>query len=298
MYRDRAVRSAVTAVTLLVLGAGTLHAQRYDTTLTPHGQPRLSINNLSGDIVIRSWSRPQIRVEAEYDRAQVDVSESGGRVAIRTLNRRGDQEVDYTITVPHGTGVEINSISSDVRMSDVCGDLNLTTTSGDIEVSCIEGDAQIQTVSGDIQVSNVKTRHLDVQSTSGDVQVENVKGGVGANSVSGDVNLSGIDGDEVTAETVSGDINYDGRIADNGRYRFSAHSGDVTLRVPSTLNATLSVETFNGEFESDFQVRLNGGRGVGKNWEGQVGSGSARIQLSSFSGTIALRRGAGNSREE
>lgn len=297
MYRERAVRTAVTAVTLLLLGAGTLRAQRLDTTLTPHGQPRLSVNNLSGTIVVRAWSRPQVRIEAEYDRADVQVNESGGRITVRTQTRRGDNEVDYTISVPRGTGVEVNAVSSDIRLTDTCGDVNLTTTSGDVQINCIEGDAQIQTVSGDIQVSNVKSRHLDVQSTSGDVQVEDVKGGVGATSVSGDINLSGIDGDEVTAETVSGDINYDGRIVDNGRYRFSAHSGDVTLRVPGTLNATVSIETFSGEFESDYQVRIQSSH-VGKNWEGTIGTGSARLQLSSFSGTIALRRGAGNSREE
>ena len=298
MYRASAVRSAVTAVTVLVLGAGTLRAQRLDTTLTLHGQPRLSVNNLSGTIVIRAWSRAQMRIEAEYDRAEVQISESGGRVTARTQTHRGDNDVDYTISVPRGTGVEVNAVSSDIRVSDTCGDVNLTTTSGDVEVNCIDGDAQIQSVSGDIQVSNVKSRHLDVQSTSGDVQVEGVKGGVGATSVSGDVSLSGIDGDEVSAETVSGDIEYDGRIADSGRYRFSAHSGDVTLHVPNPLNATVSIETFSGDFESDFNVTIQNGGRLGKNWEGRIGSGSARLNLSSFSGTIALRRGGGNSREE
>ncbi|MFI5279062.1 MAG: DUF4097 family beta strand repeat-containing protein [Gemmatimonadales bacterium] len=299
MNRISAVRSAVTAVTLLVLGAGTLRAQRLDTTLSLRGQPKLSVTNLSGNIVIRVWSRAQVRVQAEYDRSEVEVTEAGGRVSVRTLTRRNSGEVDYTINVPRGTDVEINAVSSDVTMDNVCGSLNLNTVSGDVGVDCIEGDAQVQTVSGDVTVANVRTRHLDVGSTSGDVIVRGVHGGVAAHSVSGDVTLSSIDGDEVTAETVSGEIVYDGRIADNGRYDFEAHSGDVSLRVTGAFNATVSVSTFSGDFSSDFPITIQPGHQTqGRDWDFRQGTGSARVRLQSFSGTINLRRGSGSPREE
>ena len=298
MNRITAVRAAVTAVTLSVLGAGTLRAQRFDTTLAVRGAARVSVQNLSGAVAIRSWARNQIRVQAEYDRARIDVTESAGRVTVRTINRYGSGEVDYTISVPRGTGIEINAVSSDVTIGDVCGDLNLNTVSGDVEVDCIEGDGQIQTVSGDVTVSNVRSRHLEVGTTSGDVQVTGVRGGVGAHSVSGDVTLSRIEGDEVRAETVSGDIDYDGRIADNGRYSFEAHSGDITLRVAGTFNATVSVSTFNGDFLSDFPITLTPGQHNQKEWEFRQGTGSARVHLQSFNGTINLRRGLGSPREE
>src|SRR5260370_6563800 len=100
MNRISAVRSAVAAVTLLVLGAGTLRAQRLDTTLSVRGQPKLSVTNLSGNIVIRVWSRAQVRVQAEYDRAEVEVTESAGRVSVRTITRRNNGQVDSTLSVP------------------------------------------------------------------------------------------------------------------------------------------------------------------------------------------------------
>src|SRR5579859_2149545 len=177
MNRINAVCTAVTAVTLLVLGAGTLRAQRLDTTLTVRGQPRLSVSNMTGNITIRMWTRPQVRVQAEYDRSEVEVSESGGRVTVRTVSHRNSGEVDYTINVPRGTDIGIDAISSDVTISDVCGSLNLNTVSGDVQVDCVEGDAQIQSVSGDVSVSNVRARHIDVGSTSGDVVVRGVHGG-------------------------------------------------------------------------------------------------------------------------
>jgi DUF4097 and DUF4098 domain-containing protein YvlB len=128
--------------------------------------------------------------------------------------------------------------------------------------------------------------------------VRGVHGGVGAHSVSGDVSLTQIDGDEVTAETVSGEIVYDGRIADNGRYSFEAHSGDVTLHVTSAFNATVSVSTFSGDFSSDFPITIAPGHQTQREWEFRQGTGSAHVRLQSFSGTINLRRGSGSPREE
>lgn len=299
MNRISAVRSAVTAVTLLVLGAGTLRAQRLDTTLSVRGQPKLSVSNLSGNIVIRVWSRAQVRVQAEYDRSEVEVTESAGRVSVRTITRRNSGEVNYAISVPRATDIEVNAVSSDVLIDNVCGSLNLNTISGDVRVDCVEGDAQIQSVSGDVAVANVRARHIDVGSTSGDVVVRAVHGGVAAHSVSGDVTLSQIDGDEVTAETVSGGIDYDGRIADNGRYSFEAHSGDVSLRVTGAFNATVSVSTFSGDFSSDYPITIAPGhQNQGRDWEFRQGTGSARVRLQSFSGTINLRRGSDSPREE
>src|SRR5437867_4393550 len=129
MTRLNAVRTAVTAVTLIVVGAGTLRAQRLDTTLAARGQTRFSVSNQSGSITIRSWPRQQVRVQAEYDRAVVEITESAGRIGVRTQSRHGSNEVDFTISVPRGTAIEINGISSDVTVTDVCGDLNLNTIS-------------------------------------------------------------------------------------------------------------------------------------------------------------------------
>src|SRR5258708_26809297 len=124
MKRISAVRAAVAAVPLLVLGAGTLRAQRLDTTLSVRGQPKLSVTNLSGNIVIRVWSRREVRVQAEYDRSEVEVTESAGRVAVRTLTRRNSGEGDYTINVPRATDSEINAVSSHVRIDNRGGSLN------------------------------------------------------------------------------------------------------------------------------------------------------------------------------
>lgn len=292
MNRSVAASAAVVAFLMCTAGAGALAAQSLDTTLSVRSGTRLSVSNVSGTVTIRAWGRQQIRVEAEYDRARVEVDEAPGRVSVRTVSRRGDAEVDYTITVPNNTAVEVNAVSSDIDVSGVCGEANLNSVSGDVRLVCGAGDVAAQSVSGDLAISNIRGP-LEVGSTSGDVEVTGVRGDVNAHSVSGDITLSDVDGRDVGAETVSGEITFSGRMADNGRYRFESHSGDVTVRAAGGLNATINVSTFSGDFESDFPIVITPGSRSGREWEFTLGNGSARISLRSFSGGIYLRRGAG-----
>ena len=294
------VPHAVTAALAILLGAGSALAQEsLDTAFTVRSGARLSVSNLSGTITVRVWNRSQIRVEADYERgARVEIDDGPSRVSVRTLTRRGDSDVEYTITVPQGTAVDVNAVSSDLDVSGVCGEVNLNTVSGDVTVSCTQGDAAMQSVSGDVLVTDARGP-LEVGSTSGDVEVRGARGAVSAHSVSGDVTLAQIDADDVGAETVSGEILYSGRILDNGRYRFEAHSGDVTVRVAGTLNATIDVSTFSGDLDSDFPMVLSPGGRPSREWQFTQGNGSARLRLRSFSGTIYLRRGgAAPNREE
>lgn len=290
---------AVTAVILLA-GASPLRAQdeeTLDTTLTVRGTPRLSVSNYSGEVTVRQGRAGQIRVQAEYERARIEIDETASRVSVRTVTRRGRGEVAYTISVPQGTEIEISGLSTDVDISGVCGEANVNTVSGDLTVVCTTGNTQLQSVSGDVTLTDARG-DADISATSGDILVRDVRGVVNAHSVSGDVDVSGVQGADVTAESVSGEIMYAGPIRDNGRYRFVSHSGEVTVRVSGTLNATVSMQTFSGSFESDFQTVLEPGTQISRNWRFRVGTGSARLELESFSGTIYLRRGTSGQREE
>ena len=250
-----AVTTAAAVVAALWFGASPLRAQEgtLDTTFAVRAGTRLAVSNQSGEVVIRGWDRNQIRVVAEYDRARVQLDEAAGRVSVRTIARHGDAEVDYTITVPSGTAVEANGVSTDVDLTGVCGEATINVVSGDVSVQCSSGELLIQAVSGDVMVGDARGS-VEAGSTSGDVEVSGARGAVTAHSVSGDITLSRIDGNEVDAQTVSGEIEYTGRILDNGRYRFEAHSGYVTLRVTGPLNATIAVETFSGDFDTDFPI--------------------------------------------
>jgi len=270
-----------------------------DTVVAVRSGARFELQNISGTVQVRTTRRAEIRVHVEYDRARIEFDASPSAVSVRTVPRRNGGDAAYTIEVPANTPLTVNGISSDIDVQGVCGEAELQSVSGDVRLACAQGNVSVTSVSGDVTLTDARGR-VEVSSTSGDVTVRGAHADLAAHSVSGDVLLERIEGQEITAETVSGEVGFAGPIREGGRYRFQSHSGDVTIHPDGALNATISVSTFSGDLESDFPVTLTrGGRLRPREFEFTVGSGSARLSLSSFSGTIYLRRGgAAPAREE
>jgi DUF4097 and DUF4098 domain-containing protein YvlB len=285
------------AIAATALAARMGVAQSLDTTVAVRSGAQFELTSLSGTVRIRSWTRSEIRVNAQSDGARVNVDASPGVVSVRAIPRRGEGDVDFTISVPTGTGLEIHTISADIDAGSVCGDARLASISGGITLACGNGDVELESVSGDVTATDVRG-HIEIASTSGDVQARQVRGDVTARSVSGDVSIDQVDAQEVGVETVSGDVGFSGPIHENGRYRFRTHSGDVTVRVAGELNAVVDVSTFSGDLEPDWPITVNPGRMRPREWEFTIGNGGARLNLESFSGTIYLRRGTAPRRED
>jgi DUF4097 and DUF4098 domain-containing protein YvlB len=292
---------AAVAIAVLALAPRALRAQSIDSTFTVGSGARLELHSVSGSVRVRAWNRSQVRVQAETDGARVDLDASSSGVSVRAVPRRGEGDVDFTISVPAGTVLDLHAISADIDVGQVCGPARLESISGGVTLVCAAGDVEVESVSGDVSATDIRDGHTEISSTSGDVQVRQVKGSLSARSVSGDVTLDRVDGDDVGVETVSGEIGFAGPVHDNGRYRFRSHSGDVTVRTDGDLNATVSVSTFSGDLESDWPITISPGRGGrmhGQDWEFTVGNGGGRLTLESFSGTIYLRRGSSPRRED
>jgi DUF4097 and DUF4098 domain-containing protein YvlB len=143
-------------------------------------------------------------------------------------------------------------------------------------------------VQGSVSLTGAKGR-LDVSSVNADVEVIGSSGEVTAETVNGDVTLDKVDATSVTATSLNGDVAYNGPIKSTGRYALSTHNGDVTVTVAEGTSASVSVSTFNGEFESAFPVTLTETR-KGKRFNFTIGGGSAQVTLESFQGTIQLVR--------
>src|SRR5207302_1385494 len=64
--------------------------------------------------------------------------------------------------------------------------------------------------------------------------------------------------------------------------------GAVTAGIPDRTNVTVSVATFNGDFDSSFPVSVTNTTKHRFNFT--LGSGSGRLELETFNGDIRLRR--------
>jgi len=293
------MRTPITAFAV-ALGACLLVAPRpvtaqvtLDTTIAVRSGARVELQNIAGSIEVRVTRRSEVRVRVEHERARIEVDATPGVVSVRTVPRRNSGEATYTVEVPAGTPLRVSTMAGDIDVQGVCGETDLHTMSGDVVLDCARGNVTARSASGEVTVSDVRGR-LEANSYSGSVIVRTAQAEVAAQSISGDVTLDGVDGREVTAETVSGEVRFRGAISDGGRYHFQSHSGDVTVQpVGREFSATVTVNTFSGDLETDFPVTLTqSGRIRPREFEFTVGRGGARLSLSSFSGTIYLRRGA------
>ncbi len=261
-----------------------------DTTFDVDPNARLEIRNHAGDVVVRTWDRNAVRIEAEHSaRDKVKVFESGKVIRVKSESRRGPPDiVDYRLTIPASMALDIWGVYTDVSVDGTRGGIVIETLEGDVRIRNSEGEISVRSVEGMIEVSSTSGR-LELNSVDGDIVLQNVGGTLQAESIDGDIRMDGIDSDDVDVRTVDGDISYNGSIRDNGRYRLTTHDGDVVLVMPSGANATVDVATFDGEFETDFEVKITRAE-AGQRFSFTIGDGSAKIELHAFDGDIQLVR--------
>jgi DUF4097 and DUF4098 domain-containing protein YvlB len=231
-----------------------------------------------------------VRLEAEAtSRSTVQIATSGGAVSVRTEGRRGPPSaVDLKLTVPVWMGLDLSGVYTDVKVAGTKAPVNVETVQGEVDVTGGEGLVSLRSVQGSVILRQARGR-IDVHSVNEDVRVSDASGEIVAETVNGEIALERVDATSLDANTINGDVGYDGPIRDGGRYALSSHNGDVTLAVAAGTNATVSVSTFSGEFESEFPVTLRETR-KGRRFSFTVGSGSAQVTLESFQGSVELVR--------
>ena len=273
----------------LLVPISLLAAGPVEKTVETTPAPRISLFNPIGHITVTGWERSQIRIEFTTASPQVDVDLDQlppmGRaekihVTTHPLNPQmatRDQTTDYTLEVPEGSDLEIRN------------------SEGEIKVERIRGDASIDSVGGKIAVSNV-SGHLAVRSIAGDIEVVRSAGRVEANSVNGNLRFVSLAGSQLRASTTSGKIFYEGDFLPGGNYHFSDYSGDMDILTLPSASFDLSAKTVRGKVVADPEVSVKPRRRSvsplygGNSLFGAHNTGAASVELTSFSGTIRIRR--------
>ena len=285
---------------------------------------RVDLNNISGDVHIKTWNRNEVRIEAvkrsvagtaeaarkNAARITIEVTRQScclkietkypeGRIVLKKFN----VSVDYTLTVPAGARVVATTVSGDVDACCLAGLAKLTSVSGDIEAKSIKNGGVFNTVSGSVHVEET-AGDVEVSTVSGEITLSGISGSVKAESVSGSVTAEHLsDAELVNVSTHSGEIVYDGAVNSEGRYTFETYSGPASVTLPADAAFDFSCETFSGGIESDFKTASET---AGKSRHstmtyraarGTVNGGGADVTITTFSGPIELRKGDQRERE-
>jgi DUF4097 and DUF4098 domain-containing protein YvlB len=272
---------------------------------------RFTIENIAGNITVTGGSGDEVSIEAvkrtrgdasQLATVHILVEERPGRVEVRTDHTaRNDRvAVDYTVSVPASAGVDVKSISGNVKVSSVQGVVRAETISGGITTASTPKLESAKSVSGDIDLSDASPEaDLKASSVSGVLRARGLKvRSLDLGTVSGDVVLFNVMCSRLGVRSVSGSVEYSGALARSGRYDINSHSGTVRLTLSTDVGFELSANSFSGSIRSDLPVTLGPTSArtdrrrpaFGHSTHAVFGDGSAALVVRTFSGDIVIMK--------
>jgi len=286
--------------------------EKFSKTEALAANGKLYLNNISGEISVATWKEAQVKIEAvktskagTLEKAKenaglvtIEVTKEGDLVRVETKYPKksggfwgGNSisvSVDYKIWVPEMAAVELHSVSGDVDVAPIGGKAKIDCVSGNVDLLGAAG-VEVKLVSGDLTLENIAGDAF-IKAVSGNIGVTRIKGSFEADAVSGDIRMTDVSGArKVDVKTVSGNVTYIGAIEADGRYEMKTHSGDVRMSIPADSSFDFEANTFSGDIDSDFEIKVVG-KISPKEIRGTVGKGGATIVLKSFSGNVDLKK--------
>ena len=255
---------------------------------------RVEISNISGEIEIVGWSGDGVAITGRLEDGveELEISGGGNRLSIDVeLERRTRNGSAYlTIKVPISAHVDVETVSADISVDGVSGELELESVSGKIEVSGEPRSLEAASVSGNVITTSTGSSS-ELESVSGSVIVRHATGRLDASSVSGNIEIEGGTLDSFDGESVSGSIFCAAHPSNRGRFILETMSGKIDMVVPQDISADFHVETYSGSIRNEIgpPPKRTGEYGPGKELRVTAGSGSARISIESFSGSVKIR---------
>ena len=286
--------------------------EKFEKTVSLAKDGEVILNNISGDVEVKSWDKGEVRIEAlKVSKASTlsEAEENAKKVEIlvkkedKTLRidtkypeskklfrkKSLNVSVNYWLWIPAKASVKIDSVSGDVDLEEIGGTVKVHVVSGDVEARKTDKGVDCEAVSGDLEIQDI-AGDAYLKTVSGDITVERIKGSVKAEVVSGEIELRAVsDANVVEGKAISGSVVYQGKIKRDGRYTLKSHSGNVSMTLPSDSGFELEAKTFSGNIESDFEITMSGKISKRKIY-GVVNERGAFVKLSTFSGDISLRK--------
>jgi DUF4097 and DUF4098 domain-containing protein YvlB len=291
-----------------------------DRSFTVSGPVRLELENGSGSARVTVGAPGEVRVHAEFrvhawpwndpDRTLHDLIANPPFSQDSNLIRIGQTgwdmsmvSADYVVTVPPDTQMRGRSGSGNLDVNGIAGPASLIVGSGNISATAIANETHALVGSGNATLTDT-TGRVDVSAGSGNIEVHNAKEEVRVRTGSGNIRVER-PGDNVVAETgsgeievrnaaadvrlhtSSGDIRVDGNPGPSSYWDVRASSGDVSLQVPPDASFRIYARSSSGDIDVRFPSLTESTQGK-HDFQGRIGDGKARVEISTSSGNISL----------
>jgi DUF4097 and DUF4098 domain-containing protein YvlB len=279
---------------LPVLGAGVLlwpaapaqaAGQHFEKHFAVKGRPVVMMQNIAnGRIEVKSSKTPEVVIVGTQpsNKINIETEQVGDRIDVSTTvldtaAQPAELEANFQITVPEET------------------ELQLRTQTGLIYVEQVMGDMTLQSVAGDVHLKEV-SGYIVVRTTNGSLVCTQCAGKLDFSSVSGNAQLLQPGLTNVNLFTTSGNILFDGDFIRTGIYTMRSGKGTVEVHFSGNDSFDLKAQTATGSVDNQAEAYLkpdsHGVKHIASKFTkglfGTVGSGLAKVELSSYSGTIRI----------
>jgi DUF4097 and DUF4098 domain-containing protein YvlB len=277
IFDSEAAHLTVSGTAVLVKSESNDHG-KLNLTITVPKTAHLIINSGKGDITVAGIGNG-ISFTAHGD---VHLSEIAGSVDAHFPNGKHD----FSVHDLQGN-LTVDGNVDDVTFSEIKGKVTQTgEILGDVHLENISGATHLHTTVTDLQVAELPG---DLTLDSDDLHINQAKGPVRVVTHSKDIDLSQIYGDSYVEDR-------DGHISVEPAGNFAVDAknskGDVEVSLPPNASATVDGRTHNGEILiSGYALKVTGEES--KTVSGKIGSGAARITLSTDVGDVTIKQGEG-----
>jgi DUF4097 and DUF4098 domain-containing protein YvlB len=275
---------AMLAALLLVPSAGA-QSRRFERHFPVQGKPVVTIQNATGRIQVKAWDKQEVMIVGQRagTGVEVDTEQVGNRIEIasRATSDNANAEAlrtDYEITVPVESEIQVRSDSGNVTVDSVHGDMSFDTVAADVALQDVDGYLVVKSIGG----STVCTR---------------CSGRLEGTSISGNFQLLQPTMDNVRVQTSSGNILFDGSFVNRGIYVLKNYSGTIEVRFSSSDSFDVRATSLYGSVINQAPVvpdrhnmRAPRNSNVAKSLFGTMNDGRAKVELSSFNGTIKISK--------
>jgi DUF4097 and DUF4098 domain-containing protein YvlB len=279
--------AAGTTLALLLAASAGAQSPRVEKHFSVAGKPVVMVQNPTGRIQVKAWGKHEVMVVSQHtgNSVGVEIVQVGNRIEIASIPVSGatasaeDLTTNYEISVPTET------------------ELQVRTDSGNVTVESVHGDMSFDTVAADLALQNVEG-YLAIKSIGGSLVCTHCAGRLDATSISGNFQLIQPLMDNVRVQTSSGNILFDGTFLSRGIYVLKNYSGTIEVRFSSSDSFDVHAASLYGNVVNQAPVVQDQRRlrsqppayapGMAKSLFGSLNEGQAKVELSSFSGTIKI----------
>lgn len=220
---------------------------------------RVSLENINGGVKVETWDKNEIKVDA--------VKSADMQEKLQSLELRIDSSADsIRIKVKYPTTNWNGNRGEDWKRYNNPGEVSFVLT--------VPRSARIDAI-------ELINGNIDLKDLTGEVEASSINGKVSAKSLSGNCKLS----------TINGVVDASFDRVDSGRsISLTSVNGRVVATLPSDVNAQIKASVVHGNIDNNFGLNVRKGEYVGRDLQGVLGNGGARIQLSNVNGGISITR--------